>query len=138
VSADRFTPDERSAVMRAVKAKDTKPEIAVRKLLWAAGYRYRLNARALPGKPDIVLRPRRAAIFVHGCFWHGHDCKRGARLPQANGAYWRAKIARNSARDSATLAALKAQGWRALVIWECQIRDAAALQRRLTAFLGAV
>ena len=122
--------------MRAVKGKNTKPEIAVRKLIWAAGHRYRLNARDLPGAPDIVMRPRKAAVFVHGCFWHGHDCKRGARMPKANAAYWRAKIARNMARDKAALAALKKQGWRALVIWECQMKDEVALKRRLARFLA--
>ena len=136
MSTDVFTPAKRSAVMRAVKGKNTKPEIAVRKLIWAAGHRYRLNARDLPGAPDIVMRPRKAAVFVHGCFWHGHDCKRGARMPKANAAYWRAKIARNVARDKAALAALKKQGWRALVIWECQMKDEAALKRRLARFLA--
>lgn len=136
MSTDVFTPAKRSAVMRAVKGKNTKPEIAVRKLIWAAGHRYRLNARDLPGAPDIVMRPRKAAVFVHGCFWHGHDCKRGARMPKANAAYWRAKIARNMARDKAALAALKKQGWRALVIWECQMKDEVALKRRLARFLA--
>ena len=136
MSTDVFTPAKRSAVMRAVKGKNTKPEIAVRKLIWAAGHRYRLNARDLPGAPDIVMRPRKAAVFVHGCSWHGHDCKRGARMPKANAAYWRAKIARNMARDKAALAALKKQGWRALVIWECQMKDEVALKRRLARFLA--
>lgn len=136
MNTDVFTPAKRSAVMRAVKGADTKPERAVRKLLWAEGYRYRLDARDIPGRPDIVLRPRKAAIFVHGCFWHGHDCKRGARAPKANAAYWQAKIARNRSRDGATLKALKQAGWRALVIWECEMKDEAQLRRRLLAFLG--
>ena len=135
MTTDVFTPAKRSAVMRAVKGADTKPERAVRKLLWAEGYRYRLNARDVPGKPDIVLRPRKAALFVHGCFWHGHDCRRGARAPKANAAYWQAKIARNRARDGATLKALKQAGWRSLVVWECEMKDDARLRRRLLAFL---
>ncbi len=136
MSTDVFTPAKRSAVMRAVKGADTKPERAVRRLLWAQGYRYRLNARDIAGKPDIVFRPRKAAIFVHGCFWHGHECKRGARAPKANAGYWQAKIARNRARDGATLTALKQAGWRALVIWECELKDEARLRRRLLAFLA--
>jgi DNA mismatch endonuclease (patch repair protein) len=136
VTTDVFTPAKRSEVMRAVKSTNTRPERAVRDMLWSNGFRYRLDARDLPGKPDIVFRGRRAAIFVHGCFWHGHDCARGARVPKANREYWQGKIARNVARDAATLIALKAQGWRALVVWECQIKDRAALNRRLTKFLG--
>jgi DNA mismatch endonuclease (patch repair protein) len=136
VTTDVFTPAKRSEVMRAVKSANTKPERAVREMLWSSGFRYRLDARDLPGRPDIVFRGKRAAIFVHGCFWHGHDCARGARVPKANREYWQAKIARNVARDGATLAALKAQGWRALVVWECQMKDRTALNRRLTRFLG--
>ncbi|MES1203228.1 MAG: DNA mismatch endonuclease Vsr, partial [Pseudomonadota bacterium] len=127
MSVDVFSPAKRSAVMRAVKSADTAPERRVRKLLSAEGYRYRLNVRALPGAPDIVLRSRSAAIFVHGCFWHGHVCKRGARLPKANSDYWRAKIGANRARDDRNLAALKSEGWRPLTIWECELKDEAAL-----------
>ncbi len=136
MTTDVFTPEKRSEVMRAVKSAGTKPERAIRELLWSNGFRYRLDARDLPGKPDIVFRGKRAAIFVHGCFWHGHDCARGARVPKANREYWQAKIGRNVARDTATLAALKAQGWRVLVVWECQMKERAALSRRLTKFLG--
>lgn len=135
MSADTFTPAKRSEVMRAVKGANTAPELRVRKLLWAEGYRYRLNVRALPGAPDIVLRSRKSAIFVHGCFWHGHDCKRGARMPKANSEYWRAKIARNRERDARNAATLKAEGWRTLTIWECEMKDEAALRRRLLGFL---
>ncbi len=131
MSTDVFTPDKRSAVMRAVKGANTKPELHVRKLLWAAGHRYRLNARELPGKPDIVFRGAKRAIFVHGCFWHGHDCKRGARAPKDNAAYWSAKIARNRKRDAAHLEALATLGWRTLVVFECALRDKAALETRL-------
>lgn len=134
---DTFSPEKRAAVMRAVKSADTKPEQHVRRLLWRQGYRYRLNVRTLPGAPDIVLRPRRAAIFVHGCFWHGHDCKRGARVPKANGEYWRAKIGRNRARDVRNDTALKADGWRTFTVWECELSNEARLLRRLLAFLRA-
>jgi DNA mismatch endonuclease (patch repair protein) len=137
MTTDVFAPHERSAIMRAVKSADTEPELKVRRLLWRAGYRYRLNARDLPGAPDIVFRQRKKAIFVHGCFWHGHDCARGARVPKANRAYWRDKIARNRVRDRKTAAALTALGWRALVVWECEMKDEAALKARLRAFLAS-
>ncbi len=135
--ADVFDPEKRSAVMRAVKSRDTGPELKVRGAVRDLGYarRYRLNGAGLPGKPDLVFGPLRKVIFVHGCFWHGHDCKRGARQPKDNAAYWRAKIARNVARDRASLKALKQDGWSSLVIWECETRDHAALARQLTKFL---
>src|SRR5262249_36030391 len=103
---------DRSAVMRAVKSRDTAPERAVRAILWPIARGYRLNRNDLPGKPDVVYIARKLAIFIHGCFWHGHDCPRGARMPKANADYWRAKIARNRARDARTLAAYPAMGWR--------------------------
>jgi len=124
---------ERSAVMRAVKSRDTGPEIAVRAMLRAIAPGYRLYRADLPGKPDIVYGRRKLAIFVHGCFWHGHDCPRGARMPKANADYWRAKIARNRARDAAATAALTAMGWRALTIYECELKDPAALRARIGA-----
>ena len=124
---------DRSAVMRRVKARDTTPERAVRRLLRDQGLTgYRLDRRDLPGRPDIAFIGRRRAIFVHGCFWHGHACKRGARAPKTNAAYWRAKIARNVARDAEAVAALEAMGWRVLTVWECGLRDpelAARLRR---------
>ena len=101
---------DRSAVMRAVKSRDTGPERAVRAMLWPLAPGYRLHRDDLPGKPDIVYASRKLAIFVHGCFWHGHDCPRGARMPKANADYWAAKIARNRARDERTLAAYPAHG----------------------------
>ena len=124
---------DRSAVMRAVKSRDTGPELAVRALLRPIAPGYRLNRADLPGKPDIVYAGRKLVIFVHGCFWHGHDCPRGARMPKANAEYWREKIARNRARDTRTLAAYEAMGWRALVVHECELKDSAALAIRLQA-----
>ena len=106
-------------------------------MLWRLGARYRLDRRDLPGKPDLVLSARRLAIFVHGCFWHGHDCTRGARVPKANRAYWTGKIARNRARDVDTLARLEALGWRVELVWECDLKDLAALVQRLTKLLAA-
>lgn len=131
VSTDVFTPAERSAVMRRVKGKDTAPERFVRRILTDMGVRYRLNRRDLPGSPDIALGPRRLAIFVHGCFWHGHDCKRGARQPKQNADYWQAKIARNRLRDAAVQARLVTMGWKPLIVWECGLRDRASLETRL-------
>lgn len=135
MTTDVFDAPTRSRVMRAVKGKDTKPEQAVRSLLHSLGYRFRLHRRDLPGSPDIVFPGRKAAIFVHGCFWHGHTCSRGSRMPKANADYWVGKLARNQARDATTRAALEALGWRVLTVWECEIRDAAMLADRLREFL---
>ena len=123
--------------MRAVKSRGTGPELAVRAMLRSLAPGYRLNRADLPGKPDIVYARRRLAIFVHGCFWHGHDCPRGARMPKDNADYWREKIARNRARDAKTVAALEAMGWRVLVIFECALKDPAALRARLGAALAS-
>lgn len=123
--------------MRAVKSRDTAPELAVRAVVRELGYarRYRLNGAALPGKPDLVFGAMRKVVFVHGCFWHGHDCKRGARQPKDNADYWRAKIERNTKRDNASLKALRADGWAALIVWECETRDRDTLARKLSTFL---
>ena len=128
---DRFSPEQRSAVMRKVPAKGSSAEMKVRKALTALGVRYRLHRRDLPGSPDIVMPGRRLALFVNGCFWHGHDCRRGDRAPVANATYWTAKIERNRARDARVQAELAALGWRAEVIWECGLRDGEALTERL-------
>lgn len=122
--------------MRAVKGKNTRPELAVRSLLHALGYRFRLHRRDLPGSPDIILPSRKAVIFVHGCFWHGHTCKRGSRTPKANAEYWISKIGRNMARDARTRAELEALGWRVLVVWECEVKDRDTLSDKLRVFLG--
>ena len=127
---------DRSAAMRAIKSSGTAPERAVRQMARAIAPGYRLNRAGLPGKPDIVYGKRRLAIFVHGCFWHGHDCRRGAREPRANNAYWRGKISGNRARDAKNLAALTALGWRTLVIHECALKDRARLERVLGAVLA--
>lgn len=133
---DVFTPEKRSAVMCRVKGRNTSPELKVRKALTGLGVRYRLNRKDLPGSPDIVMAGRRLAIFVHGCFWHGHDCARGSRVPKANREYWTAKVARNVARDARTAADLAAAGWRVETIWECDLKDAAALKARLERMLS--
>ena len=125
----------RSAIMRAVRSKNTSPELKVRKLLRPIASGYRLHRGDVPGNPDIAYIGRKLAIFVHGCFWHGHDCKRGARAPKSNAEYWRAKIARNRARDADHRKALQQAGWRALVIWECELPQADKVERRLRRFI---
>jgi DNA mismatch endonuclease (patch repair protein) len=133
---DVFSPEKRSAVMRRVKGKDTSPELTVRRMLHRLGARFRLHRKDLPGSPDIVLPGRRLAIFVHGCFWHGHDCARGARVPKQNQDYWLAKVGRNRARDTSSLGALVGAGWRVETIWECELKDRPALEARLKALLA--
>lgn len=135
--SDPFTPAERSAVMRRVKSKGTSAELKVRKALTRIGLRYRLHRKDLPGSPDVAFPGRRLALFVHGCFWHGHDCRRGARPPKANAGYWSVKIERNRARDLRTRTALEAMGWRAETVWECELKDEAALEARLRALVEA-
>jgi DNA mismatch endonuclease (patch repair protein) len=134
--SDVYDREKRSAVMRRVKARDTTPELKVRKALTKLGARYRLHRKDLPGNPDIVLPGRKLALFVHGCFWHGHDCARGARVPKQNRDYWVAKVGRNVARDAKSREALAALGWRVETIWECDLKDAEALETRLVALLG--
>jgi DNA mismatch endonuclease (patch repair protein) len=126
---------DRSAIMRAVKSRDTSPERLVRKLLSASGYRYRLHSKHLPGRPDIVFAGRKKAIFIHGCFWHGHTCKRGARMPKTNAAYWRTKIERNQLRDKYHIRALRKAGWRIKIVWECELKRKTLLNS-LQKFLG--
>lgn len=135
--ADTISTERRSANMRAIHSKGMKPEMAVRSLAHRMGYRFRLHRKDLPGKPDMVFPGRRAVIFIHGCFWHQHPAPgcHDARPPKSNTGYWHPKLERNQARDTEHIAALQAQGWRVLVIWECQTRDKAFLEQSLTAFL---
>jgi DNA mismatch endonuclease (patch repair protein) len=133
---DKISSERRSANMRAVRGRDTKPELIVRRLAHRMGYRFRLHRVDLPGKPDLTFPGRRAVIFCHGCFWHQHlDCKR-ATIPQSNVEFWRPKLTRNVARDIAQIAALETLGWRTLVIWECELKDERRLMSRLGRFLG--
>lgn len=127
--------EARSRTMRAVKSRDTAPEMIVRRMVHAMGKRYRLHRADLPGKPDLTFPRLKKIIFVHGCFWHGHDCKRGARLPKENADYWANKINRNKERDAKTQASLQIMGWDVLIIWECQLKDRTALSERIKAFL---
>lgn len=130
------TAEQRRRIMRAVKGKDTGPEMLVRRLTHGLGYRYRLHAKELPGKPDMAFRPRKKVIFMHGCFWHGHQCKRGDRTPKNNRTYWKKKISRNRERDRENMEALRRQGWRALVVWECETKDVKQLAERIRSFLN--
>ena len=118
--ADCFTPAKRSWVMSRIRSSDTWPELQVRKALHAEGFRFRLARADLPGKPDIVLPRYRTAIFVHGCFWHGHNCKDGRR-PRSNRQYWNRKLDGNKARDRRRAAEYRRIGWRRLIVWECQL-----------------
>ena len=133
--ASDMTTADRSRIMRAVKSRDTGPELLVRRLTHRMGYRYRLHRSDLPGKPDLAFPGRRAAIFVHGCFWHGHSCKRGARAPKTNAAYWSAKVVGNAARDAEQANKLKRLGWRVLVLWECELKDEHRLTAKIRRFL---
>ena len=122
--------------MQAVKSKDTGPEMIVRRLAHGLGYRFRLHRKDLPGTPDMVFPGLRKVVFVHGCFWHGHDCARGDRVPLQNRSYWITKVERNRSRDAAAIAALKAARWAALVLWECQLPDSERVASVLREFLG--
>ncbi len=121
--------------MQAVKSKNTGPELLVRRLLHANGYRYRLHSNKLPGCPDLVFPGRKKVVFVHGCWWHGHDCTRGSRIPKTNIDYWTKKVFRNRTRDLASRKQLQSEGWTVLVLWECQLRDEALILKRLVRFL---
>lgn len=110
--------------MRRVRNRDTTPELKVRRILREAGIGYGLGGCGLPGRPDVVMKGRRIALFVHGCFWHGHDCARGARQPRSNADYWIAKIARNRVRDARIGPELAAAGWTVITVWECEMKVA--------------
>jgi DNA mismatch endonuclease, patch repair protein len=133
---DTLTRAERSARMSLIAGKDTGPELTVRRLVHAMGYRYRTHPRAVLGRPDIAFIGRRIAIFVHGCFWHRHRCALG-RLPKSRLDFWMPKLEGNRRRDLRTLRTLRAADWRVLVVWECQLRDLELLARRIKAFLDA-
>lgn len=120
---DRLTPEQRRLNMSRIRSKNTKPEMAVRSIVYAAGYRYRVHGRGLPGTPDLVFSSRRKVIFVHGCFWHSHDCPKGRVVPVTNADFWVEKRAKAVRRDLEALAALSERGWQSLIIWECQTRD---------------
>ncbi len=121
--ADKMTPSQRHYCMSRIRGKATKPELLVRHWLWSHGYRYRLNVKSVPGKPDIVLRKYRTAIFVNGCFWHGHEGCSLYSVPKSNTDFWIAKVQRNRERDQQEYKALHDAGWQVIVIWECQLKS---------------
>lgn len=131
---DRITRAQRSKLMASIRSKDTKPELRVRSLIHAMGYRYRIHG-ALPGRPDLVFARLRKVIFVHGCYWHAHKCKKGA-IPATNSDFWKEKFAKNRARDRSVIRKLRAAGWSALVVWECETKDTERLVPKLARFLA--
>lgn len=131
---DRLTPENRSALMARIGPKNTKPELTVRRLLHARGWRYRLHRKGLPGTPDIVFGRRKAVLFVHGCFWHGHRCRLG-RLPKTRSEFWSEKIEGNRSRDARKVDQLVEQGWRVMMVWQCGLKDADRALREIEAFL---
>ncbi|HUP62711.1 MAG TPA: DNA mismatch endonuclease Vsr [Thermoanaerobaculia bacterium] len=133
--ADVHNKEQRSRNMAAIRGRDTKPEMVVRRLVHRLGYRFRLHRRDLPGRPDLVLPRHRAVIFVHGCFWHQHDCRYGRVVPATRAEFWRKKRDENVARDARNLATLRTSAWRVFVVWECWTRELSDLEGRLKSFL---
>lgn len=134
---DNLSPGERSAIMARVRSRNTKPELAVRRLVHGMGYRYRLHGKDLPGRPDLVFRRARKVIFVHGCFWHRHRGCVLARLPKSRSDFWLPKLEGNRLRDERNKRALTRTGWKVLTIWECEIKEVKKLEKRLGRFLDA-
>ena len=133
--ADNLTPEERSERMSRVRGKDTKPEMRLRRLVHGMGFRYRLHAKKLPGKPDMVFASRRAVIFMHGCFWHRHEGCRLARMPKSKIDFWEEKLETNRRRDLENQERLRELGWHVLVVWECELKDLNGTARRVRDFL---
>lgn len=131
---DHVSKEKRSEIMRQVQGKDTAPELIVRKLVYSLGYRYRLYDKKLPGKPDLVFSGRKKVIFVHGCFWHAHNCKKG-KPPKSNLDYWLPKLKENRRRDIRNQKLITSSGWKFLVVWQCQIHNITSLKERVIAFL---
>lgn len=133
---DRFSAEKRSWLMSRVRRKDTAPELAVRRLLFGLGYRYRIHGKGLPGTPDIVFSKRKKAVFIHGCFWHGHEGCKFATRSKSSVAFWTKKISDNQARDVKNVDQLLQRGWTVLVIWQCETMASGALEEKLVRFLG--
>lgn len=134
---DKISPERRSANMGRIRSKNTSPEIVLRRLIHGLGYRFRLHRRDLPGKPDIVFPSRRKIILMHGCFWHQHSACPEGRIPGSRPEYWVEKLKRNQVRDEANRTLLEQQGWKIFVVWECELKDAAAVTKAVKKFLGS-
>jgi DNA mismatch endonuclease (patch repair protein) len=134
---DNIPPSERSEIMSRVRAKNSRPEMLVRRLVFSAGYRYRLHDRKLPGCPDLVFRGRRKVIFVHGCFWHRHESCALARMPKSRLDFWEPKLTANKERDARHRKQLATEGWHVLTVWECELKDTERLKRNIRRFLDA-
>lgn len=134
---DTINPERRSQNMRRIRSQGSAAELAVRRMVHGLGFRFRLHRRDLPGRPDLTLPRHRVVIFVNGCFWHQHQGCREGRVPASNAGYWRPKLERNVARDREALAALAARGWRALVIWECEVESGAITPEAIESFIRA-
>lgn len=131
-------PDAIRKRMSSIRGRDTRPELVVRRLAHSFGYRFRLHLRNLPGQPDLVFPRHRKVIFVHGCFWHQHACRLGAKKPATRPEYWLPKLERNAARDVHNCNQLERSGWRVMVVWECETQDQVALAARIKSFLSRV
>jgi DNA mismatch endonuclease, patch repair protein len=134
---DTLSPAERSERMRRVRSRDTQPELRLRGLVWALGYRYRKNIKGVVGNPDLAFVGRKRAIFLHGCFWHRHNCAAGSRTPKSRVEFWTAKFESNVCRDAKVKNKLRGAGWKSLVVWECQLKNSERVERRVRKFLDA-
>jgi DNA mismatch endonuclease (patch repair protein) len=132
---DVLTPEQRHRCMSAIKGRNTKPEMIMRRMVHAMGYRYRLHVRRLPGQPDLVFPKRKKVIFIHGCFWHRHICKQGRPLPATRAEFWQKKLNENKQRDRRIQKELRALGWDVLVVWECWVNKPDMMQSRIRHFL---
>ena len=135
--ADIFNKEKRSKIMSGISGKETKPEILVRKFLFANGFRYRKNDKRYPGKPDIVLPKYKTIIFIHGCFWHGHHCPAG-KLPETRKEFWKNKINGNIERDKKNILELKKQGWNVIVIWQCELKNKTIKEKTLNELINTL
>ena len=138
IRTDNLSAEDRIRTMRSVHSQNTRPEMIVRRTVFRLGFRYRLNRKDLPGKPDLVFAGQRKVIFVHGCFWHGHDCKAGSKRPKTNADYWMKKLQRNRERDVLHYQQLDELGWQYMIVWECELKDLGALETRLLTFLKVI
>jgi len=133
--ADMFTAEQRSEIMSHIRSTDTAPELALRSQIHRLGLRFRLHRNDLPGKPDLVLPKHRLVVMMHGCFWHGHNCKDGRR-PSSNSDYWNQKLDRNVSRDKRNVRSLQRLGWRCLIVWECELRNWEQVEKRIMKLIG--